>query len=85
MWENPPTETPTINILCILLSAFTKWRRVQFWGDGNKTDLNLILKLQKAGLRIVLKQKPNSYVTAYFKQLEVTPIYMVSEYAVLKF
>ena len=58
---------------------------LEYWWHGNKTDLKRVLIIQKASLRVILKLKPNSHVTTYFKKLKIMPVDMLFKYSILKY
>ena len=57
---------------------------IEFYGHACKTDINKILLLQKACLRIILNLKARDHVTSNFKKLKIMPIDMLFEFRTLK-
>ena len=58
---------------------------IEFWGHGNKTDLNKLLIMQKKAIRIILNFKPNQTVSKNFKILKIMPIEILFQYRLLMF
>ena len=56
---------------------------LEFWGHAGKTELNRILILQKAALRIIMKYKPNEHISSHFEKLKIMPIDMLFKYRFL--
>lgn len=58
---------------------------IEFWGHGNKTDLNKIYILQKKAIRIILNIKPFQTVSKYFIILKIMPLEILFHYRLLMF
>ena len=56
---------------------------IEFYGHTAKCHLNQILILQKSAVRIILKIRPRSHVSSYFKTLQIMPIDMLFKYRFL--
>ena len=53
---------------------------IEFWGHAAQCDLNQIMLLQKAALRVILKIHARNHVTSNFQRLKIMPVSMLFEY-----
>ena len=57
---------------------------IEFWGHASKGDLNKVLVIQKALVRVIQNKKPQEHVSSSFKELKIMPVKMLFEFCVLK-
>ena len=53
---------------------------IEFWGHAAQCDLNQIMLLQKAALRVIFKIHARNHVKSNFQRLKIMPVSMLFEY-----